>query len=294
MRQRAAPQPNYIYIYQGSHISYYSYFSYLNRRNPIFTYFLKKSPIFPIFWYLQSKIIFLCIKDSIKWLITKTAWWNQYIITIYVLYILILWYTYMYCDTIFESCNDVGDTIRAMFPCEASEKFSLGATKASYMVTEANPVLTSKRRCMKMCLNQLVHIVWCMMSLQTIKDIDNWIWKWRYWSYSARKVVVRHLKSHFINKATGFHQELCHRLLIAFQTKFWWKFFVKWECFEKKIVYSLSECRFIQCLREILYILPKKSSYFSYFSGSKFLWDPWTYRPTIKIELLSPPYLYPL
>jgi hypothetical protein len=102
----------------------------------------------------------------------------------------------------FHSCDGIGETFRAMFPCHVSDHFSLSKSTVSYILSDGlGPFFTS----------ELVNDVNSSDSVYTLhydettssqikKQMDCHL---RYWSAKKKEVCVRYYRSMLFGHATG-------------------------------------------------------------------------------------------
>ena len=106
-------------------------------------------------------------------------------------------------DFSFQSCNNLDELFKRMFEgCPISEKFSLGSSKASYVVRHGLGAAVCKE--LVDDINKSDSIFTLLIdettTKQVVKQMDFLI---RYWSISANEVVTRYLDSNTFGHATA-------------------------------------------------------------------------------------------
>lgn len=98
------------------------------------------------------------------------------------------------------SCEGIADTFKAMFPCNASDKFSMGRTKVAYIITEAlHPFFRdSLLRDVKSSLYTVHYDE--TTNTKNMKELQVRV---RFWHTERQEVQCHHLETFFIGQATG-------------------------------------------------------------------------------------------
>ena len=122
-------------------------------------------------------------------------------------------------DYSLSSCDGLPQLFRKMFPCPASEEFSLCRTKASYIMSDGVGPLMLKMLVEDLCNSEAAFTLMYdeTTTVQVKKQMDILV---RYWSESEQRVTVRFLSALFFGHAKGvdvgneiiklvFYQDTC-------------------------------------------------------------------------------------
>ena len=112
----------------------------------------------------------------------------------------------------YASCDNIKDTLHAMFPGKIPDDFSMSSSKVSYMVSEATGPHFKKIVVDDVLNSQSMYTIHYdeTTNAQIQKQLDI---KIRFWSVAQGKVQVHHLQSYLMGHATG--AQLSQKLISA-------------------------------------------------------------------------------